>query len=430
MVNFNLTAQQADSRSRFVKLGQEVFVGLRANYEKLPTQYERFYSLLPSYTEAVKRGILRSLIHTKYGGSGSMLEAALLVEETYAIDVNACLTLVATSLGLGPLLRGGTPEQQKKFLTPFLQLEGAPVCSLVHSEPGGTANWLTKGGNGLQVTSRRDGDFMVVNGRKTWASNSSGWTDQGADLQCLVTREIKTLDTTQDPNANPADAILVLLITPEIIAQNDPGAYKVLEHLELPGHIAMCGPLVEFTNLRVPISRILGTPGKPTAAAVVESFMDSGALVGAAAVGNMRTVYEEALKFAKTDTRGGAQPIIHHQSVSNLLANIKMRTDASRLLVWKACDDLDKEKGWELAVEAKIFPTECAVKNVNEAMAAVGMMAYSKDTEFPRLLNDAVVLPLFDGGNYGIRRRQLEHIMVAADYDPWATLYQQENLEE
>ncbi|KAF7948657.1 hypothetical protein EAE96_007853 [Botrytis aclada] len=190
----------------------------------------------------------------------------------------------------------------------------------------------------------------------------------------------------------------------------------------------MRSPLVEFTNLRVPISRILGTPRKSTAAAVVESFMDSGALVGAAAVGNMRTVYEEALKFAKLDTRGGAQPIIHHQSVSNLLANIKMRTDASRLLVWKACDDLDKEKGWELAVEAKIFPTECAVKNINEAMAAVGMMAYSKNTEFPRLLNDAVVLPLFDGGNYGIRRRQLENIMVAADYDPWATLYQQENL--
>ncbi|KAM0131543.1 hypothetical protein ACHAO1_007256 [Botrytis cinerea] len=170
-----------------------------------------------------------------------------------------------------------------------------------------------------------------------------------------------------------SNAMLVLLITPEIIPQNYPGAYKVLEHLELPGHIAMCGPLVEFTNLRVPISRILGTPGKSTAAAVVESFMDSGALVSAAAVGNMRTVYEEALNFAKTDTRGGAQPIIHHQSVSNLLANIKMRTDASRLLVWKACDDLDKEKGWELAVEDRVFPTESAVKNVNEAIAGVGI---------------------------------------------------------
>ena len=69
-----------------------------------------------------------------------MLEAALLVEETCAIDDNACLTLVVTSLVLDPLLRGGTLKQQKEYLTPFLQLEGAPVCSLVHSEPGDTAN--------------------------------------------------------------------------------------------------------------------------------------------------------------------------------------------------------------------------------------------------------------------------------------------------
>src|SRR5690242_1408211 len=127
MVCFDLTPEQAESRAKFVKFGKEVFSEVRAKYENLPTQYERFYALLPSYTEAVKRGILKALIHTKYGGGGSLFEAALLVEETYAIDVNACLTLVATSLGLGPLLRAGTPEQHKEFLTPFLQLEGAPI---------------------------------------------------------------------------------------------------------------------------------------------------------------------------------------------------------------------------------------------------------------------------------------------------------------
>lgn len=61
----------------------------------------------------------------------------------------------------------------------------------------------------------------------------------------------------------------------------------------------------------------------------------------------------------------------------------------------------------------------------NPENGANGMnrMAYSKDTDFPRLLNDAVVLPLFDGGNYGIRRRQMEEIMTQKEYNPWATLY-------
>ncbi|KAF8855938.1 hypothetical protein BDZ45DRAFT_745944 [Acephala macrosclerotiorum] len=182
----------------------------------------------------------------------------------------------------------------------------------------------------------------------------------------------------------------------------------------------MSGPLVEFKDLRVPVSRILGTPGKATTEVVVQSFINAGELVGAA-IGNMRAVYEAVLQFSKSSNRGGAQPIIHHQAVSNLLANIKMRTDASRVLVWKACDDLENECGLEIAVEATIFPIECAVKNINEAMAAGG----SKETPFPRLLNGATVLPLF-GGNYRIRRRQLDHIMVKNDYNPSATIFSSE----
>lgn len=87
----------------------------------------------------------------------------------------------------------------------------------------------------------------------------------------------------------------------------------------------------------------------------------------------LRATFDAALKFWKEDTRAGAEPIIKHQSVSNLLTNIKIRCDASRMLVWKACDDLNEGKGAELAVEAKVFCSQSAVKSVNEAMAAVGM---------------------------------------------------------
>jgi len=49
--------------------------------------------------------------------------------------------------------------------------------------------------------------------------------------------------------------------------------------------------------------------------------------------------------------------------------------------------------------------------------------SYAKDQPFPRLLNDAMCLPLFDGGNIGIRRRQMEKILQAEDYEPWAAFY-------
>jgi alkylation response protein AidB-like acyl-CoA dehydrogenase len=60
----------------------------------------------------------------------------------------------------------GTPEQHERFLKPFLTGDGEPLASLVHSEPGGTANWLQKGAPGLQTTARKEGDFWIINGTK------------------------------------------------------------------------------------------------------------------------------------------------------------------------------------------------------------------------------------------------------------------------
>lgn len=162
---------------------KEVLVGFPQTYESLPTQFERFSALRPVYGGAVKRGLLRTLIHARYGGSGSLLDASLFVEEACSVDINACPTLVTTSLGMGPLLLGGADTQRKDLLAPFLAETGDPVCSLVHSEPGGTANWLRKGARGLQATARRVDDYVIVNAQKTLASHSSGWDDKGADLQ-------------------------------------------------------------------------------------------------------------------------------------------------------------------------------------------------------------------------------------------------------
>ena len=49
--------------------------------------------------------------------------------------------------------------------------------------------------------------------------------------------------------------------------------------------------------------------------------------------------------------------------------------------------------------------------------------SYNKESVLPKLLNDAMCLPLFDGGNIGIRRRELEQLFMAADYQPWASAF-------
>lgn len=92
------------------------------------------------------------------------------------------------------------------------------------------------------------------------------------------------------------------------------------------------------------------------------------------AVGIMAAAFEAALEFAKSDSRGGSQPILSRQSVSDRLMDIKMSTDAARFITWKACHALDNGLGGELALEAKIYCSDLAVKAVSDAMSAVGSM--------------------------------------------------------
>jgi nitroalkane oxidase len=96
----------------------------------------------------------------------------------YKHDRSLSLTIFGTGLGLTPLLLGGTPEQHKEFLEPFLNGEGEPLASLVHSEPEGTANYLEKGGKGLGCVARKEGDEWVVDGEKV-CENLFLWKDFG-----------------------------------------------------------------------------------------------------------------------------------------------------------------------------------------------------------------------------------------------------------
>jgi len=206
-----------------------------------------------------------------------------------------------------------------------------------------------------------------------WATNCSGWDDRGAELQCVVCRQVpKSGSRQQDPSADPRDGILILLVTPDVIKNNKLSAYQVLSHPELAGHIASTGPRVKFDNLRVPARNLLAAPGKG-AVLVEQAFTFTAVLVGAMSVSIMRVAYEAALEFSKQDTRGGAGSIVGRQSVANLLMNVKMNCDASRALTWAAAHAVESGRGPEMALEAKIFCSDIAVKSVVDAMSAVGV---------------------------------------------------------
>ncbi|KAL3420747.1 acyl-CoA dehydrogenase domain-containing protein [Phlyctema vagabunda] len=422
MVDFNLSPKEAAVRGAARDFATKHLVGARAAYSSLASHAERFQSIQPIYREAVRAGLVQGQIPAPIGGtSESLVEAAILVEELYSVEPAASLTLFGTGLGLTPLALAYRPELQE-FLEPFLVSDGAPLASLVFSEPAGVANWLEEGAPGLQTTAHLEGDNWVLNGEKIWATNSGGWDFQGAELSCIVCR---CTNSDVPESTSPADRIMILLVTKDDIARAGKGTFEVLAHPQVAGHTAVSGPHIKYTNLKVPAKNLLCAPGRG-AAVVSASFEMSAVLVGAMGVGIQRGIFDAALKFSKS-TRGGSVPIGERQSVADLLIDIKMRTETSRYLTWKAAQRLQSDSEYdekrELAIEAKIYCSDAAVKSAVDAINLVGVSAYDLSMPFTDFLNDAMVLPIFDGGNVGIRRRALQKLFLQENYKPWATCY-------
>jgi nitroalkane oxidase len=184
-------------------------------------------------------------------------------------------------------------------------------------------------------------------------------------------------------------------------------------------------PTSAFPTCAFPGRFILAT-GAEAVRIITATFTASAAIVGAMSVGIMRTAFDSALQFARTSTTGDNINVLEHQSPADVLINIKCRVEACRALTWKAASSLDKGVvgAEELAYEAKIYASEGAVKAVAEAMRVVGVRSYDAETwPFAGLMADAMVLPIFDGGNQGIRRRQIQNIFQAVGYESWAATF-------
>lgn len=375
-IDFHLSPGEADIRAAAMNFARSVLKPARTEYMTHKEHYRQFQATRAAYAAAVTGGFVKGQVSPNIGGTGgSLVEATILVEEFYAVEPATALTIFATGLGLTPLNLTQKPEH-REFLAPFLSTEGTPLASLVFSEPGGVANYLEKGAPGLNTTAYREGDEWVISGEKKWATNSAGWDNRGVDLACVVCRDITK--PTKNPDADPQDLVMIIMVTRADLERSGDSSFQVLREVSTLGHTASGpGPHIRYSNVRVPAKNVLCHAGE--AAAVISASFDlSAILVGAMAVGLMRTAFDTALAFAKSDDRRGKEPLLQRQAVADLLSTIKMQTEACRALTWKAAHAMDHGPGdyqarRELALAAKVYCSDAAVKAITDSISVVGV---------------------------------------------------------
>jgi nitroalkane oxidase len=408
-IDFRLTASQRELQLRSRKFAKEV-LSHAIEAETLPTPEERFAATKPAYEAMIAAGFLRKCIPLVAGGeSAGLTDTAIMVEELYAVNASVTLTLIGTVLGLLPLLIGGTQEQRSRLLPAFLKQAGAPLAGFCATEPGGSANPASPPpGEGVRTTATLRGDRWIIDGRKSWVSSATGWDRKGADILSVLCRT--------DPDAPAERGISVMLV-------ERPAPGLVFERaIQSLGHRAHLLPQFNLKGVSVPRDNVLGSRGGGLALTAA-CFTGAAALVGIFAVALMRAAFEFTLAFARTEMRGGIDPIIEHQAVGYALADAKMAIESARCFAWRACQavDVQSPSAQELAIEAKVHGSETAVRVLTDLMRVVGIESYDHALPLGRLLQDALALPLFGGGNVGVRRRQLHVILKRPEYDPLMT---------
>ncbi|WP_227356276.1 acyl-CoA dehydrogenase family protein [Haladaptatus salinisoli] len=317
------------------------------------------------------RGYAGVTLPETYGGMGEgPVELALLVEELSAALMSVASAL-ALHLGVATVIeRFGTDEQRDRFLPEMASYETVGALGL--SEENAGSNKLQ-----METSARRDGDEWVVNGHKRWITNF-----QHADY-------VLTYAKTGPDDEAPHNISAFLVPTDE---------FEVEAVWDTLGANSAKATKATLSAVRVPDRRMVGDEGE---AYVQRSGIKTGVNVPARGVGIARAALDDTVEYTRQREQYG-RTISDFQGVKWNVGKMAERVDTARLLTLRAAEMADR--GRDTAREfsmAKVYATQAAVDNANEAVQLHGGIGYTTEKHVERYLRDARLLTIAGGPNEG-----------------------------
>lgn len=307
----------------------------------------------------------------EYGGSGAgYLSYAVAVEEISRACASTGITYAAhCSIGTGPIYLFGTEEQKQKWLPLCVSGQAFAAFGLTEANAGSDAG-------GTQTTAVLVGDRWVLNGNKCFITNA------GVSKVAVITAM-----TDRSKGSRGISSFIVPTDTP---------GFSVGQPYHKLGLKASDTREIILENVRIPQENILGQPNEGFKQFLVA--LDGGRIsIGALSVGIAQACLDAALQYAKERQQFG-QPISKFQAIQFKLADMKMKTELARLMVYKAAWLKDHGLPFSLeAAMAKLYASETCMQNASEAVQIYGGYGYMKEYPVERYFRDAKLMEIGEG---------------------------------
>ena len=326
---------------------------------------------LSVYKEAAGLGYTSLCIPEEFGGAGLGTFANILVAEEFArADAGFSVAVQASTLAMKPILLAGTKEQ-KQYAADALINGGMGSFCLTEPDAGSDAGAIrTK-------AVKKDGEYIIT-GRKCFITNAPH-----ADIYVVFAK------TEPDAGTKGISAFLV---------ERGREGLSIGKHEDKMGIRLSTTADVILEEVHVPEDHLLGAEGKGFKLAM--QTLDRTRLECAAmAAGLSQRAIDLSVDYAKTRVTFG-KPIAKLQAIQFMLADMEIRNQAARSLVYQCAAMIDSGAvDGKMNAVAKTFSSEAAMQNTLDAVQIFSGYGYSREYEVEKLMRDAKIFMIFEGTN-------------------------------
>ena len=321
-------------------------------------------------------------VPARYGGAGAdMITQAIAAEEVSRVCASTAVTLLISKLGMLPVMNWASEELKEAYLPKIASGEYQASYCLSEADAGSDVA-------SMRTRAVRDGDHWVLTGAKHWITNAG-------------VSDTYTVFAVTDADAGRRGISCFLV---------EAGwGVEIARHEDKMGLRGSPTAAVTFDEVRVPASHLIGEEG--TGFTIAMHTLDrSRPTIGAQAVGIAQGAIDVAAAYLGERTAFG-RPIADLQGLRFMIAEMAMRNEAARTLVYRACSLIDNgDPEGELTTVgamAKCFASDTAMAVTTDAVQLLGGYGYTKDFPVERFMRDAKITQIYEGTN------QIQRVVVA-----------------